>query len=232
MDNSTPESKVFDAIRQLSFLDPKTEHSVPMPLDVWARIEERLASESQVVPISKHSRRKYWISGLAAASLVILASTAYMAGGGQSSPTVEGLGAIQSDVVVDPPTLPVRQVLTSGTHYTRADLPRQVASLLTRAGISATWSTDSLTQEPLERLTSATSGFTSTLASLQACVNILDPIARTHPILVDLGDLDGTPVGLLLSLSPNGVVRVTVVPLSCGQTTKNSSAIVELNLER
>ena len=232
MDDDAIEAKVQQDLAHLSFLNAGTEAVHEMPVDVWSRLEATLASEARVATIGPKSRRKYWLSGLVAASVVIIASTAILQAGSQPPPEIQTLGALEDDVTLSNQSLPIRQVMASGTHYTRVGLQTQVGSLLTMIGATDPRSAGKITQEPPEVLTQAVAGFSSTLEGLQSCLTEIGSKGAQEPLVIDLSDLEGEPAGFIIGVAPNGSVNVWVVKMTCGETTGGTSTIMQTTFTR
>jgi len=195
--------------------------SVPMPPEVWVRLENALEAERVVVPLeSRRTRaaagthRGRWVAGVAAAAAVVVVggllvsntsqAPAPVAGGELANGDVAGseiagagVAAADSAIMKSGAPMPTSRLMASGTEYSATSLGSQITSLF-RDTLKVTKATE-IDAMPAESVTPmAGEDFMSDLGSLRTCVQTLAGTADGQALVVDRGRFAGQPAGLIV----------------------------------
>jgi hypothetical protein len=185
--------------------------SVPMPPEVWTRLENALEAERVVVPLSSRraraassAHRGRWVAGVAAAAAAVVVGGLLVSNTSQAPAPVAGnelagseMAISDSAVVKSGAPMPTSRLLASGTEYSAASLGSQITSLF-RDTLKVTKATDidAMPAEPVTPL--AGNDFMSDMGSLQTCVHTLAGTPEGRALVVDRGSFAGQPAGLIV----------------------------------
>jgi hypothetical protein len=185
--------------------------SVPMPPEVWTRLENALEAERVVVPLSARraraassAHRGRWVAGVAAAAAAVVVGGLLVSNTSQAPAPVAGnelagseMAISDSAVVKSGAPMPTSRLLASGTEYSATSLGSQITSLF-RDTLKVTKATDidAMPAEPVTPL--AGNDFMSDMGSLQTCVQTLAGTPEGRALVVDRGSFAGQPAGLIV----------------------------------
>jgi hypothetical protein len=204
----------------------------PMPDDLLARIEERLAAarseqsaEGDVLPMrARRNRWVPWASGAAAAAVLVVGGLLLTQGGGHSS----------GDRAITAAGAAGYKVNDTGTNYSKAALKGALPSLL--SGTARHVAPEAAPQKLSEPAPTGTAADTTkagsfgavvadplaelrTTTGLARCLNSLtDPSQTGLPLALDYASFEGKPaLVVVLPSSTAGKVDVFVVPPGCAK---------------
>lgn len=208
-------------------LRPEADQApVPMPEEVWSRLQAALAEEQQqervvhLVPRLGRNRSRVLGALVAAAVLGIIAgltiSQMRSSEGGivadarvaapENAVASAPLAAQQQDApqagVQAASLLPVRKMVASGTDYSAENLDVEVADLMKTAGLKGGQPIDAIPQQE-DGLTIGEWGFTASMDGLRSCIFALTKSQNVPALLVDRATLDGSDVALVLTAVPD-----------------------------
>lgn len=213
--------------------------AVPMPPEVWTRLENALEAERVVVPISSRasrgssrssrssgSHRGRWVAGVAAAAAVVIGGGVLVSNTSQSPAPVAGgeLSPADSAMVKSGAPLPTSRLLASGTDYSAISLGSQITSLFRdKLGVSKAADIDAVPGAPVSAL--AGNDFMSDMGTLQSCVQTLAGTPDGQALVVDRGSFAGQPAGLIVISTWQNDMPAMVTPSALVTTPKGDLAV-------
>ena len=221
--------------------------SLPMPPEVWARLENALEAERVVVPL--HSRRAgasgahrgRWVAGVAAAAAVVVVggllvsntsqAPAPVAGGEVANGEVTGseiagaeVAAADSALMKSSAPMPTSRLLASGTEYSATSLGSQITSLFReKLKVSKATDIDAMPAQPIAPMPGE--DFMSDMGSLRACVQSLAGTPDGQALVVDRGRFAGQPAGLIVISTWDKHMPSMITPSAMVATAKGDLAV-------
>lgn len=200
---------------------------IPMPPEVWARLENALEAERVVVPLApRRARRTRWVAGVAAAAAVVVVGGLLVSNSGQPAAPVAGAETAADDgvLVKSGAPMPTSRLLASGTDYSATSLGAQITSLFRdKLKIASAAEVDAVTQEPISPL--AGDDFMSDLGSLSTCVQTLSGTPDGHALVVDRGTFAGQPAGMIVISTWDNSMPSMVTPSALVTTPRGDLAV-------
>lgn len=210
--------------------------AVPMPPEVWNRLENALEAERVVVPLasrnsrgssrSSGSHRGRWVAGAAAAAAVVIGGGLLVSNTSQAPAPVAGgeLSPADSAMVKSGAPLPTSRLLASGTDYSVTSLGSQITSLFRdKLGVSTATDIDSVSSQPVSALPG--DDFMSDMGTLQSCVQTLAGTPEGQALVVDRGSFAGQPAGLIVISTWDNDMPAMVTPSALVTTPKGELAV-------
>jgi len=203
---------------------------VPMPPEVWARLENALEAERVVVPLrSRTSHRARWVVGVAAAAAVVVVGGLLVSNTSQAPAPVAGAADQQSApadsmMVKSDAPMPTSRLMASGTDYTAASLGSQITTLFRDTlGVPKAADIDALSQQPITPL--AGTDVMSDMGSLRTCVQSLSGAPDGHALVVDRGSFAGQPAGMIVISTWDHDMPSMITPSALVATPKGDLAV-------
>lgn len=207
--------------------------SVPMPPEVWTRLENALETERVVVPLesrrtrnSAGAHRGRWVAGVAAAAAAVVVGGLLVSNTSQPPVPVAGNVMVASDsaIMKSGAPLPTSRLLASGTEYSTASLGSQITSLF-RDTLKVTKATDidAMPADPVTPM--AGNDFMSDMGSLQTCVQTLAGTPEGRALVVDRGRFAGQPAGLIVISTWDQQMPSMITPSAMVATPKGDLAV-------
>jgi len=201
---------------------------IPMPPEVWARLENALEAERVVVPLaSRRSHRGRWVAGVAAAAAVVVvggllvsntsSSPAPVAAADQAAPA-------ESMMVKSGAPMPTTRLTASGTDYSATSLGSQITSLFRdKLGVGKAAELDAMPQQAIAPM--AGDDFMSDMGTLRTCVQTLAGTPDGQALVVDRGSFAGQPAGLIVISTWDHDMPSMVTPSALVSTPKGDLAV-------
>jgi hypothetical protein len=231
-DSSADDAWVADLLRQNTDSLADTPE-IPMPPEVWARLENALEAERVVVPLtsraSRGAHRGRWVAGVAAAAAVVVVGGLLVSNTSQDPAPVADAAVQQSApeadaMVKSAAELPTSRILASGTRYSATSLGAQITSLFRDSlGVAKASDVDAMTQEPVKAMSG--DDFMSDMGSLRTCVQTLAGTPSGHALVVDRGTFAGQPAGLIVISTWDHDLPSMVTPSALVTTPKGDLAV-------
>ena len=234
-DDSADDAWVAALLRE-STDDLAATPPVPMPPEVWTRLENALEAERVVVPLSSRasrssagSRRGRWVAGVAAAAAVVVVGGLLVSNTSQAPAPVAGAvdemsSPADSAMVKSGADLPTSRLLASGTEYSVTSLGSQITSLFReKLGVEKATEIDSMAQEPVEAMPG--NDFMSDMGSLRTCVQALAGTTEGQALVVDRGSFSGQPAGLIVISTWDNDMPSMMTPSALVATPKGNLAV-------
>jgi hypothetical protein len=212
--------------------------AVPMPPEVWTRLENAIEAERVVVPLesrrtrrSSGARRGRWVAGVAAAAAVVVVGGLLVSNTSQAPAPVAGneltgseMDASDSAAFKSGAPMPTSRLLASGTEYSAASLGSQITSLF-RDTLKVTKATDidAMPAEPVTPM--AGNDFMSDMSSLQTCVQTLAGTPEGRALVVDRGSFAGQPAGLIVISTWDQQMPSMITPSAVVATPQGDLAV-------
>jgi len=222
--------------------------SVPMPPEVWTRLENALEAERIVVPLesrrtrnSAGAHRGRWVAGVAAAAAAVVVGGLLVSNTSQAPAPIAGneaagnelagneaagneLAASDSAVVKSGAPMPTSRLMASGTEYSATSLGSQITSLF-RDTLKVTKATeiDAMPAEPITPM--AGEDFMSDMGSLRSCVQSLAGTPDGQALVVDRGRFAGQPAGLIVISTWDKQMPSMITPSALVATAKGDLAV-------
>lgn len=234
-DDSADTAWVADLLREStdSLADTADTAEIPMPPEVWARLESALEAERVVVPLSSRTargaHRGRWVAGVAAAAAVVVVGGLLVSNTSQSPAPVADAAVQQSlpeadAMVKSGAPMPTSRLLASGTDYSATSLGSQITSLFRDTlGIAKAADVDAVPQETVTPLPG--DDFMSDMGSLRTCVQTLAGTPSGRALVVDRGSFAGQPAGLIVISTWDHDMPSMVNPSALVATPKGDLAV-------
>ena len=201
---------------------------VPMPPEVWARLENAIEAERVVVPLaSRRSHRGRWVAGVAAAAAVVVVGGLLVSNSSQAPAPVAGADAhapASSTMMKSGAPMPTSRLLASGTDYSTTSLGAQLTSVFRdKLGVDKAVNLDAVAQQPITPLPGT--DFMSDMGSLRTCVQTLSGSPDGHALVVDRGSFAGQPAGMIVISTWDHEMPSMVTPSALVATPKGDLAV-------
>ncbi len=226
-DDSADDAWVADLLRESTDSLADTPE-IPMPPEVWARLENALEVERVVVPLtSRRPHRGRWVAGIAAAAAVVVVGGLLVSNTSQAPAPIAGgeqPPAADSMMVKSGADLPTSRLLASGTDYSATSLGSQITSVFRdRLGVAKAADIDAMPQQAVTPLDG--NDFMSDMGSLRTCVQTLAGTPDGHALVVDRGSFAGQPAGLIVISTWDHEMPSMVTPAALVATPKGDLAV-------
>lgn len=231
-DDIADEAWVADLLRESADSLADTP-PVPMPPEVWNRLENALEAERVVVPLRSRessrttgSHRGRWVAGVAAAAAVVIGGGLLVSNSSQEPAPVAGaeLSSADAAVVKSGAPLPTSRLLASGTDYSATSLGSQITSLFRDTlGVRKATDIDAVARQPVSALPG--DDFMSDMGTLQSCVQTLAGTPEGQALVVDRGSFAGQPAGLIVISTWDNDMPAMVTPSALVTTPKGELAV-------
>ena len=231
-DDSVDAAWVADLLRESTDSLADTPE-IPMPPEVWARLENALEVERVVVPLSSRTSRRThrgrWVGGVAAAAAVVVVGGLLVSNTSQAPAPVADAAVQQSmpegdAMVKSGAPLPTSRLLASGTDYSPTSLGSQITTLFRDTlGIAKAADVDAVSQEAITPLPG--DDFMSDIGGLRTCVQTLAGTPDGHALVVDRGSFSGQPAGLIVISTWDHSMPSMVTPSALVATPKGDLAV-------
>lgn len=207
--------------------------SVPMPPEVWARLENALEAERVVVPLDSRRRgaasgahRGRWVAGVAAAAAAVVVGGLLVSNTSQSPAPVAGseMAAADSAFLKSGAPMPTSRLVASGTEYSATSLGSQITSLF-RDTLKVTKATDIDAMPAAPVTPMAGQDFMSDMGSLRSCVQTLAGTPEGRALVVDRGSFAGQPAGLIVISTWDQKMPSMTTPSALVATPKGELAV-------
>lgn len=201
---------------------------IPMPPEVWARLENALEAERVVVPLaSRRTHRGRWVAGVAAAAAVVVVGGLLVSNTSQAPAPIAGAEqapAADSMLVKSGAPLPTSRLMASGTDYSTTSLGSQITSLFRdKLGVAKATEIDAMPQAAPTPL--AGNDFMSDMGSLRTCVQTLAGTPDGQALVVDRGTFAGQPAGMIVISTWDNDMPSMVTPSALVATPKGDLAV-------
>ena len=240
-DNDAENAWVSDLLRESTESLADTP-SLPMPPEVWARLENALEAEGVVVPL--HSRRAgasgahrgRWVAGVAAAAAAVVVGGLLVSNTSQAPAPVAGgeavsgenaggeVAAADSAIMKSSAPMPTSRLLASGTEYSATSLGSQITSLFReKLKVAKATDIDAMPAQPIAPMPGE--DFMSDMGSLRACVQSLAGTPDGQALVVDRGRFAGQPAGLIVISTWDKQMPSMITPSAMVATAKGDLAV-------
>jgi hypothetical protein len=231
-DDSADDAWVADLLRESADSLADTPE-IPMPPEVWARMENVLEAERVVVPLASRAargaHRGRWVAGVAAAAAVVVVGGLLVSNTSQAPAPVADAAVQQSQPEADAMVksgapMPTSRLMASGTEYSATSLGSQITSLFRdKLGVAKAADIDAMSQESVTPLTG--DDFMSDMGSLRTCVQTLAGTPDGQALVVDRGSFAGQPAGLIVISTWDHDIPSMVTPSAMVATPKGDLAV-------
>ncbi len=200
---------------------------IPMPPEVWARLENALEAERVVVPLASRRHRGRWVAGIAAAAALVVLGGVLVSNASQAPAPVAGAEqapAVDSVMVKSAAEPPASRLTASGTDYSATSLASQITSLFRdKLGVTKAADVDAMPRQAVAAM--AGDDFMSDMSSLRTCVQTLAGTPDGHALVVDRGTFAGKPAGLIVISTWDHHMPSMVTPSALVATPKGDLAV-------
>lgn len=207
---------------------------IPMPPEVWSRLENALEAERVVVPLASRrnrgaqgSHRGRWVAGIAAAAAVVVVGGVLVTNTSPAPAPVAGAEqapATDSVMVKSAAEPPTSRITASGTDYSARSLGSQITSLFRDTlGVRKATDIDAMPRQAVAAM--AGDDFMSDMDSLRTCVQSLAGTPEGHALVVDRGTFAGQPAGLIVISTWDHDMPSMVTPSALVSTPKGDLAV-------
>jgi len=203
---------------------------IPMPPEVWTRLENALEAQRVVVPLTaRRPNRTRWVSAVAAAAVVVVVGGVLVSNTSQAPAPVAEAGSevaapFDSATLKSGAELPASRLTASGTDYSATSLGSQVTSLFRDTlGLAKATGIDAMPRQEVRAIPG--DDFMSDVGTLRTCVQSLAGTPAGHALVVDRGSFEGRPAGLIVISTWDHDMTSMITPSALVTTPKGDLAV-------